>query len=303
MIKLHAEPVPRAVVSVGLDIDIPDADDLIPTVDVRDFRGVQPYKLVFFGEKSSLADVLEPIANERAADLYLPTGEISDTLLHTMAAVGAEDGRPMIVLTFSDCDPAGWQMPISIGRKLQAFQTLLYPELEFAVYRVALTPDQVRAYGLPSTPLKDSERRADRWRSAMGVSQTEIDALASLQPELMRQVALDAIAPFYDTTLDRRVATARNEWRGAAQEILDEQLDSDGHEHIRIQAAARLDDLREEIDRLTNLLDIDVDDIEFPRIDVPEAEVTEDAEAPLIDSAWSFEDQTQALIDSKSYDE
>jgi hypothetical protein len=23
-----------------------------------------------------------------------------------------------VVLTFSDCDPSGWQMPISIGRKL-----------------------------------------------------------------------------------------------------------------------------------------------------------------------------------------
>ena len=32
----------------------------------------------------------------------------------------------------------------------------------------------------------------------MGVEQTEIDALASLRPDLLRQIARDAIAPFYD---------------------------------------------------------------------------------------------------------
>ena len=36
----------------------------------------------------------------------------------------AEDGRHMVVSTVSDCDPSGWQMPISIARKLQAFKAL-----------------------------------------------------------------------------------------------------------------------------------------------------------------------------------
>jgi hypothetical protein len=70
-----------------------------------------------FGEKSSLADALSPLAEAYEADLYLPTGEISDTLLHHMASVADRDGRSMAVLCLSDCDPAGWQMPISIARK------------------------------------------------------------------------------------------------------------------------------------------------------------------------------------------
>ena len=56
------------------------------------------------------------------ADLYLPTGEISDTLLATMAKAGAEDGRPMVVFVFADCDPAGYQMAVSIGHKLRALK-------------------------------------------------------------------------------------------------------------------------------------------------------------------------------------
>jgi hypothetical protein len=84
-----------------------------------------------------------PIARWYHADLYLPTGEISDTWLYRMAADGAADGRPMQVFTLSDCDPAGYQMPVSIGRKLQAFRDLLFPSLQFEVRPVALTVEQV----------------------------------------------------------------------------------------------------------------------------------------------------------------
>jgi hypothetical protein len=143
----HKDPWPY--LSVGIHVEIPDAADIKPRVGVLDFTGEQLYKLVMVGEKSSLEDVLAPIADRYEADLYLPTGEISDTLIHRMAKIGVEDGRPMVVLYFSDADPAGWQMPISVSRKLQAMQVSLFPELEFEVHRVALTPDQVREYGLP----------------------------------------------------------------------------------------------------------------------------------------------------------
>jgi hypothetical protein len=45
-------------------------------------------------------------------------------------------------------------MTVSIGRKLQAFRDLLFPELEFHVAAAALSVEQVRDLGLPSTPLK-----------------------------------------------------------------------------------------------------------------------------------------------------
>ncbi|HEY3034415.1 MAG TPA: hypothetical protein VGJ54_07135, partial [Streptosporangiaceae bacterium] len=120
VVRIFTPPQPRPRLYVGVDVDIPGPEDLLPEVRLDDFTGTQPYKLVMFGEKSSLEDVLAPIAQRYHADLYLPTGEISDTLLFQMARIGAQDGRPMVVLCFSDADPAGWQMPISIARKLQA---------------------------------------------------------------------------------------------------------------------------------------------------------------------------------------
>ena len=143
---------------------------------LRGFTREQPYALVLFGEKSSLEDVLDPIATSYGANLYIPAGEISDTLIYEMAKDGAEDGRPMVVITCCDFDPGGYQMPISIGRKLQALRDLCFPELRFEVVPAALTVEQVR--DLPSTPLKPKELRASRWRQEFGHEQTEIDAPA-----------------------------------------------------------------------------------------------------------------------------
>src|SRR6516165_6100325 len=97
---------------------------------------------------------------------YLPTGEISDTLIYKIASDANFDGRPLVMFTLSDCDPAGRQMSVSIGRKLQAFRDLFFPKLRFEVVPVALTVEQVRELRLPSTPLKETEKRADRWREA-----------------------------------------------------------------------------------------------------------------------------------------
>ena len=39
---------------------------------------------------------------------------ISDTMVYQMAKIGAEDGRPMVVLYFADADPSGWNMPVEV---------------------------------------------------------------------------------------------------------------------------------------------------------------------------------------------
>jgi hypothetical protein len=140
VVRIFERPEPTPRIDVGAEVWIPDPENLKPTVDVTDFTGVQPFRLVIFGEKTSLEPVLAPIAAGPEADLYLPSGDISDTLLYRIAKTGAEDGRRVIVLTLSDCDPSGWQMPIVIGHKLRAFRDSLFPDLAFVVRRVALTP-------------------------------------------------------------------------------------------------------------------------------------------------------------------
>jgi hypothetical protein len=146
--------------------------------------------------------------------------------------------------------------------------------------------------------------RADRWREAFGVEQTEIDALATLRPELLRQLARDAIAPFYDTSLDGRVLRTRHQWERAAQDIIDNNIDQDHLARLRSDFEAKLDELQSEIDAITNALRIDISDFDLPPIpEVPQPDVTHYAShpEPLVDSSWSFAEQCRRLVESKRY--
>jgi hypothetical protein len=294
---------PEAYISIGLEVDIPDSSDLEPTAWAEGFVARQPYHFAIFGEKSSLEEPVVPIAEEFEADLYLCAGEISDTLVYQMAKDAAEDGRPLVVFTLSDCDPSGWQMPVSIARKLQAFRDLKFPSLEFEVVPVALTPDQVKGLRLPHTPMKEGEQRADRWNKAFGVRQTEIDSLTIPARRLILQRMLrQAIQPYIDPTLARRVADARAKWDDAAADAVANQTDPEVIEDIRRQAEAKLEELREQIDEINESLNLTADHFRLPRIVVPEPDVELDPDRPAL---VRFEDDwvtaTLALKARKDY--
>jgi hypothetical protein len=136
----------------------------------------------------------------------------------------------------------------------------------------------------------------------MGVQQTEIDALAALQPGLLRQLAREAITPFYDRTLDQRVSAARGAWLEQAQASVDRAASDDLMEAIRADAASQLDAMREQIAELNAALRIDPGAIELPPFEIPEPELNGDGgKPPLISSEWDFAEQCQALIASKRY--
>lgn len=301
VIHRHEAADPRPFISVGLEVSLPEPEDLEPYVGAFDFVGRQPYRLVMWGEKNSLRQVLAPVAERYQADLYLSAGELSDTQLHTMAKEGAADGRPMIVFTFSDCDPSGWNMPISISRKLQAFKTMRYPSLEFRVHRVGLTPDQVRAYGLPSTPLKESEKRAGRWTSATGVEQSEVDAWLTLAGDAIRTEAEAALGHYFDATLQARVEAAKWDWQERAQAVVDASTDANRDALVE-SARQELDAMRAKIDALNNEIQIDAHDFDLPEIVIPQPMVSGAYGLPLVDSSWSFVEQCRALKASRNYE-
>jgi hypothetical protein len=113
---------------VHLDCE-PSAANLLPEIGLDGDNLVQPYRVILIGEKSSLKDELLPLVEEIGAELILPSGELSDTLIYDFVCRAAEDGRPAVVLYFSDFDPAGNQMPVSAARKIQALVDLKFPDL------------------------------------------------------------------------------------------------------------------------------------------------------------------------------
>ena len=99
--------------SSGAHCEIPPLKSLLPDFALSGFSVQQPYRLVFYGEKSSLGPILEPL--DLGTELILATGESSHTLVAGMTGRAIEDGRPTVVFYFSDFDPGGHQMPISVA--------------------------------------------------------------------------------------------------------------------------------------------------------------------------------------------
>jgi hypothetical protein len=306
IIHRKARVEPQAYLSVGLDIEIPDIEDIEPMPVANGFVVRQAYHFAIFGEKSSLEDVVLPIAKRHDADLYLPTGEISDTLIYQIASDANRDGRPLVMFTLSDCDPSGRQMPVSIGRKLQAFKDLLFPDLRFEVVPVALTPEQVKAEDLASAPMKEGEKRADRWFEAFGIHQTEIDSLTTpSMRHVLARIVEQAFKPYHDRLLVLRVEKAKLAWYAKARQVIADGIDAERLDEIRTRATEKLETLRTEIDAINEALQIaaSTDTVELPEVEVPEASPP-DLE-PTRQGLVFFDDDwvtaSRALIEHKSY--
>jgi hypothetical protein len=272
----------------GRKIIVPGIAEIMPCFTSAQWPVVQPYRIILIGEKTSLRPVLLPIAQEVGGELLLPTGEPSDTMIAELAARCALDPRRSVVLYFSDFDPAGRQMPVSVSRKLQALRDLLYPELNIQVHHVALTLEQVQELDLPSTPLKPTEARASQWREAMGHEQTEIDALAALNPEALTTIAREAIKPYYDATLAERTRDAEDDWRAECEELLERQP---AYVDARTQIEVALELLQQQAQKLEQLQDQAaalLPDIQPPPIQLPTAENDTPRLEPLFNSRADF---------------
>jgi hypothetical protein len=287
-------------VSTGTGCEIPPtAEAALPRLWVTGFQGRQTHRIIFYGEKSSLSVVLKPIAEQIGAEMILVTGESSDSHIAAMARRASEDGRPAVALYFSDFDPSGHQMPVSVARKLQALSDLYYPNLRIKLYPVALTLEQVRTLGLPSSPLKETEKRASRWRETQGHDQSEIDAMVELHPDALRHAVFDAIRPFHDAGLEDLVHAAELEWQQEADKVLQAHPASKGAAH-RIKAAwkracAGASKLHSEQNAFAAVLRDSVP----PPPALPEAKPDGEAIPALFDSQTGFVVATRQLIRHK----
>src|SRR5262249_23252324 len=135
------------------------------------------------------------------------------------------------------------------------------------------------------------------------IEQTEIDALATLRPGVLREIVERAFDPYFDRGLEHRVALARAEWRQQAEEALQEQINPKHLEALRSEASGRLAELSDAIADINERLQMAAGDhFALPRIEVPEPEFDEDAPRPALvsfDDDWAA--ATRALIDRKSY--
>ena len=110
-------------------------------------------------------------------------GYASLSFLHSAAEAINELYVPAFIYHLGDYDPSG----VNAGEKIEETLRELAPDAEIIFERIAVTPEQIEEWSLPTRPTKASDSRAKTFGSAISV---ELDAIA---PDLLRAIVQAAI--------------------------------------------------------------------------------------------------------------
>jgi hypothetical protein len=301
------EGEPRVSVSAYLssyNFQLADFPDL-PYYSLSDYVADQRYHLEIWCEKSTMNDILLPLCKRYQANLQIGSGELSITAALSLVQRLQQANRPARIFYVSDFDPAGQSMPVAMSRKVEYFVQALGLDLDIRVFPVVLTLEQVRAYALPRTPIKETERRRVGFEDRYGEGAVELDALEALYPGALHQILSECMDAYYDGDLEERVYQARSELvenlRMVASEVYEsyqEELKELREEHEAIEQemgprleayARRLKALWQAIRRHLQASVLDVE--EYP---VPVPELAYERDEGLYNSTRDYLTQIQA---------
>jgi hypothetical protein len=113
-----------------------------------------------WAESRSIAAVMQDHCEDLAVSLYPSGGFTSITLAYEAAQEINQrtdyGGIPAEIIYIGDYDPAGVLIDQALERELREH---LDSDVELHLHRLAITPEQITAYDLPTKPRKASDRR------------------------------------------------------------------------------------------------------------------------------------------------
>ena len=105
-----------------------------------------------WSEKDAITGVVASVVDEYDVPLMVSRGFSSESFLYDTADALARDGRPVVIFQLGDHDPSGVKAWEDIQNKLPRFA----PGIEMTFERIAVTPEQIQTFGLPTRPTKKS---------------------------------------------------------------------------------------------------------------------------------------------------
>jgi hypothetical protein len=133
-------------------------------------------------EKDALAGVVYPITSTYDVPLMVARGYASLSFLHSAAEYINELEVPTYIYHLGDFDPSG----VNAGQKIEETLNELAPEAEIYFQRIAVTPEQIASFRLPTRPTKQSDTRSKNF----GDISVELDAI---DPAQLRGIVQEAI--------------------------------------------------------------------------------------------------------------
>jgi hypothetical protein len=316
----QAEPEIMALGSswdVPTGIEFPEFPDFpsLPRLYLSEPDRRRPVLTELWVEKSGdLDDVLIPVCRRKRVNLIPSIGEQGLEACRKVVERARAFGGPVRVLYLSDFDPAGESMPLAAARKIEFQIRTRHPDVDLQVRPVALTQRQCVDLGLPRKPIKESERRGERFEERHGEGATELDALEALKPGELRRIVEREIARYQpdDDTVETEFSEVSEEVEAACSDVREtvlarhedslddlraeheaireahEKLRAD-HERVSEQLAEWAARVREKFAEIRNELDDDKPD---PNAwEWPDPIEPEDDPDPLFDSRRSYVEQ------------
>jgi hypothetical protein len=167
----------------------------------------QKTRLIVLCEAAGMAPQLERVTQEFTIPVLSGGGFDSLTDKYKFAAALADHDRPTEVLHVGDHDPSGAHLFLAAAEDIAAFARELGGEATFT--RLAVTPEQIAEYDLPTAPPKSTDNRAFRGRTC------QAEALA---PDVLAGILRQALEERIDRrTLDRVLKRERSVRRELAR--------------------------------------------------------------------------------------
>jgi len=286
----HKNPDPQIFAARYKDTDpryeVELPDPAVPNINIYGLYNshAQPYLMEIWCEKSTMDDVLAPLAEKYYANLATFEGEASITACYNLAARISTRRKPTRIFYISDFDPGGMSMPMASARKLEWLLKKYNIPYDVKLKHIVLTYEQVQQYQLPRTPIKDSERRGDAFRENYGEGAVELDALEALYPGTLNDIVERELARYYDPLVEAivqvSVSNLETDLLHYIQSVADEYADAIA------QVREMQEQITEEVEGHVEALDYAV-----PRDDM---DVDEDPDEWLFDSGRKYIEQIDA---------
>jgi hypothetical protein len=193
--------------------------------------GDQPVMIELWVEKSTMADILEPLCRHERLNYVEGTGYESITRTVEFLRRAERYGKAAHIIYVSDFDPAGAAMPVAVARQIQFWLDELNIDVDVSVDTSILTHDQCVEYELPRTPIKATDVRRGNFEARYGEGATELDALEAIYPGELAKIIRQRIAPYRDRGLSGRLSRTRSE----VHSLLEDAWNADGGPELQQQ--------------------------------------------------------------------
>jgi hypothetical protein len=159
----------------------------------RDKLARQPVHIEVWCEAAGMLPQLAKVANKYSIDVYSCSGFDSLPAKRMIVDRLVDNEKSGVILHLGDFDPSGECMFQAVAEDVAAFLEDDRRDARQRVRfeRVALTPEQVRQFELPTAPAKKTDSRTKKWAEAHGSD--ESCQLEALPPDILAELLDEAI--------------------------------------------------------------------------------------------------------------